>query len=364
MRRLLFTLMLATLLAVALSRAWTPEPLEARLVGVQLAAVMPQQADALRAEAVDVQGAMLRFALEDEVLAAKAWLALLRYPDMAREVFGTYGDDAQFRRVLREHGEHAIPPIHYYMQNDSLTLSLRKRTGDAVDTLRQRWSGEASDPRPAGPPDAVQRGRYAIGFIDDEGHDFLGQFVIHRDGRVERVQTERVVEGVADFFTGGIRGLETRARRGEEIRVSDAGWAAVDVAIGAAALKFLRLGRGAAGARTAAASEPATAAIGSTLLRGSRIGAQVARIGGPVALVYVVVRHPSLLNSAFAHAAEALGLPAWVVQTAGWTLVLALLILLLQWLLRPLAWGLASCVAALRWCDGCLRGRRARTAVL
>jgi hypothetical protein len=362
MRRLIFAVLVALLLGLGLAQVWSPEPVEQRLLGVQLETVMPQHAAAVQREPLEVQAVMLDMALADEVLATKARLALLRHGDMAREALVTYGADAEFRDVLREHGESVVPAIHYFVHNELFSLTFYRRAGEAAAALRQRWNGEVVQETSAAALTPVERGHYAIRFIAQDGHDFLGQFVIASDGQVARVQTERLTEGVTDFFTSGIRGLETRVRRGEELRLGDAGWAAVDVAIGVSALKVLRMGRGAAAARTATTASPATASLGTSLLRGSRVGAQVARIGGPVALVYIVVRHPSLLNSAFARAAEVLGYPVWLVQSVGWALVLLPLILLLQFLLRPLALVLGGCVTCLRWCDRCLRGRRAPAA--
>lgn len=356
MRRLIVALVLAFAAALWISRAWAPEPLEERLVAVQLAAVMPQQAEVLRQEPFGIQQILLEFAQTDEVLATKARLALLRHGDMSRGVLLAHAAEPEFRAVLREYGEQVIPPIHFFTHNDLPSLAFYKRAGEATEALRQRWGGQ--EVSPSLPLTEADRGRFAIRFIESDGHGFLGQFVIAEDGSVARVQTERVTEGVVDFFTSGIRGLETRMRQGETVRASDAGWAAVDVAIGVSALKLLRMGRGAAATRSVATAQPATAALGSTLLRGSRIGLQVARIGGPVAVAYIVVRHPSLLNSAFGQIAEVLGYPAWLVQMIGWGLVLLPLLLVLQWLLRPVAFVLGRCGAFLQWCDRRLTGRR------
>lgn len=357
MRRLFFALGVALLVGLILARAWAPQPMEQRLIGVQLEALVPAHAERLQHEPIEVQEAVLSLAQQDDLLAAKAQAALRRYGDLAREVLPAYAEDVAFRHVLQEYGEQVVPPIHYFMHNDLPSLSLYKRAGDTASALLRLWNDEqAVSPEPL---TADGRGHFAIRFIAEEGHGFLGQFVIAADGSVVRVQTERVTEGVVGFFTGGIRDLETRWRRGDEIAASDVGWAAVDVAIAASAVKLLRLGRGAAAARSTAASRPATAALGSTLLRGSRVGVQIARIGGPVALAYVVVHHPSLLNSAFGQVAEWLGYPVWVVQTLGWGLVLLPVLLLLQWLLRPLALLFGAVGGLLRWCDRCVRGRTA-----
>lgn len=359
MRRLMLAVVLAVATALWMSRVWAPEPLEERLVGVQLDAVMPQQADFLAGEPFAIRQLLLHYVLLGEVLATKARLAIVRHGEMARGVLLAHGEEPEFQAVLLEHGEQVVPPIHFFTDNELPSLTFYQRAGEAAQALRQRMAGqEVLPPLPLTEP---ERGRFAIRFIAEDGHDFLGQFELDREGEVVRVQTERVTEGVADFFTSGIRGLETRMRQGEALRPVDAAWAAVDVAIGVSALKLLRIGRGAAAARTAGAAEPAAMTLGSTLLRGSRLGARAARVGAPVALAYIVVKHPSLLNAAFGHLAEVLGRPVWLVQTLGWGLVLLPLFMLMQWLLRPLAVLFAGCGALLRWCDrGLSGGTRAR----
>jgi hypothetical protein len=59
--------------------------------------------------------------------------------------------------------------------------------------------------------------------------------------------------------------------------------------------------------------------------------------GAAAAVLYVVVRHPSLLNSVFAELAELIGISPWLVQAAGWSVVIALLMYLFSWLLVPAA---------------------------
>src|SRR5690554_3002560 len=249
MRRLLFPAFMALALAALLAWLWVPQTVEQRVLAVQVERLMPAQAGELLDEALEVQAVFVDYAgAEDAVLATKAWLALRRYPDMARTILPLYGDDPLFRDILRRHGEAVLPPIRYFMDHDIGTLTLRKRTSDAIDALRWRWNGEAI---PAPPPTdltPVERGRYAIDFIATDGHGFLGQFEVAEDGLVSWIQTERALEGLASFFAGGIRGLETRVRSDEAVRLADLGWAAVDVAIGISALKVLRLGRGAGGA--------------------------------------------------------------------------------------------------------------------
>jgi hypothetical protein len=335
MRRILHAALAALVLAGLIGWLWKPQGVEQRLLAVQVEALMPSYSGDLLGEALEVQASFVDFAAFGEPeLAAKAWLALRRHPDMARVILPMYGDDPRFREVLLQHGEAVLPPIRYFLDHDIASLSLRKRAGDAIDALRWRWNGDAI-PQAAAALTPEDRGRYAIEFIALEGHGFLGQFEVGADGRVSWIQTERALEGLANFFAGGIRGLETRVRRDEAVGLADLGWAALDVAIGISALKVLRMGRGAT-ASTRVGFAQRNAALGSGVLRSSAIGLRVARFGAPLALGYIAVRHPSVLNALFGRLAETLGLPVLVVQVAGWTAVLFPLLWLLHWLLRPL----------------------------
>src|SRR5690606_33374704 len=148
------------------------------------------------------------------------------------------------------------------------------------------------------------------------------QFVLSCDGEVSWVQTERILEGINRLFASGIKGLETKFRRDDAITAGDVGWAAVDVAIGVTALKVLRMGRVAtAGGRSLTFSQR-SAALGAGLWRGSVLGARMVKYGAPAVLAYMAIRHPSVLNSLMASAAEKLGVPVAAAQLVGWTLVL------------------------------------------
>src|SRR5690606_13802779 len=87
------------------------------------------------------------------------------------------------------------------------------------------------------------------------------------------------------------------------------------------------------------------------LWRGSVIGTRLVKYGAPAVLAYMAIRHPSVINSLLRSAAERLGLPVALVQVAGWTLVLFPILLVLRFLLGPLAWLMAGLVSLLRWCN-------------
>ncbi|BBI73524.2 hypothetical protein ACXGSL_10575 [Vreelandella aquamarina] len=69
----------------------------------------------------------------------------------------------------------------------------------------------------------LRRGQMGIALLDSNGHGLLNQFVVDVEGNVAWLQGERLVSGVGDFFTSGLRDLEHQWRRGEAIGASDLG---------------------------------------------------------------------------------------------------------------------------------------------
>lgn len=115
---------------------------------------------------------------------------------------------------------------------------------------------------------------------------------------------------------------------------------------------------GAVGGRSISFSQR-SAALGAGLWRTSAIGARLVKYGAPAVLAYMAIRHPSIINSLLGHAAERIGLPVGLVQVLGWTLVLLPIMLLLRFILGPVAWAMAAAVGLLRWLDKLLRRRTA-----
>ncbi|TFL15757.1 hypothetical protein CSC67_03275 [Pusillimonas caeni] len=366
MKRLIGAALLAFAAALCITSLYRPAALEQQLLHLQVEQAMPEFAHVLSTEPAALQALFLVYA-DDPVLLAKARLALLRYPDIARPIFLLYGDTPDFQKVLRTYGEDVVLPIHYFLANEVFTLELMQKLNDtarsALNAVRGLWSGS----EPAGgtgraPLSAEDRGRYAIHFIQEEGYDFLGQFVMAPNGQVAWVQTERVLEGINSFFAGGIKGLETKLRLEEPVGAGDVGWAALDVAIGVSAFKILRMGAAtSAGGRTLTFSQR-SAALGAGLWRGTAIGARLVKYGAPAVLAYMAVRHPSLVNSLLGSAAEKLGLPVALVQVVGWTFILLPILLVLRFVVGPLAWMMAGLAGLLRWGDRALGRRRGHQA--
>lgn len=359
MKRLLSAGLLAFLIAVLITFLYPTRALDDQLLRLQVQQQIPEYATELSAEPAGLQALFLVYA-DDPVLLAKARLALLRYPEPARQILLMFGEDAVFQDVLRRYGEDVLLPIVYFLDNEVFTLELMRGMSETArsvfNTIRGVWAEEDVSESSAarGRLSPQERGWYAVHFIDTEGYDFIGQFVVAPDGKVGWIQTERMLEGINRFFAGGIKGLETKLRRDEAIAMSDVGWAAVDVAIGVSAFKILRMGRAGAASRSLTFSER-SAAMGAGLWRGSVVGARMVKYGAPAVLAYMAIRHPTIIHSLLADAAVKLGLPVGVVQVVGWTLVLLPVVLVLRLLLAPLAWVLIQAAALLRWGGRALR---------
>lgn len=307
-------------------------------------------------EPLEIQALLLDYT-DNESLLLQARLALLKYPDLAYRILPIYGDKPEFQAVLLNYGEAALPPIAYFMDHDLTSLEMRRALQEWLDKFHLLYGHPDTSLKDNTPPpkepetDAkltpVERGWYAIHFLQEEGHDLLGQFTINADGTIEWVQTERVIEGVSDFFLGGIRGLEATWRQDEDVEGSDWGWAALDVVVIASSVKLLKAVRAAKTVRPAAATARAggfsgrVAQFGSGILaQGGRLGVYVAKLGAIPAAVYLMIRYPSLVNATLAEFANWLGIESWLVQFLFWFAAIWSILALTICLLRPLSWAL------------------------
>jgi len=330
--RLLTILAIGVLGAALLTLVHGDEPLTERVVRLETEKAFPEAADELNRYDPDVRLALLDYADDDE-LVLSARLALKRYPEMAQRVIGLYGPAEPFETILRRYGPEAIPPVHYFLANELASLELRALVAEPPPSPR-RQPVERDQPPSVDTPGV--RGWYAIAFIDEAGHDFLGQFVVDEaTGDVSWIQTERLATGAKRFFTSGLTGLESKWQRGDALAATDFGWAAVDVLAPIAAFKVVRAGKAAGRSAKSVRAASRAAKAGGRL---SRAGRTIA-IAGTVAGIGYVALNPSLLNSLGAGIAATLGLPAWAVNGVIWFLVLlpALMVAAFaqRWLVRP-----------------------------
>lgn len=352
-KKLLLICGVALLLAAVLSVAVRPVPIEHRLIHIQAGDVL-QGFPGIAEEPVKVQAVLLDLA-DDPLLLVKAQAAFIRYPNMARSVFSLYGKEPEFQEILLRYGETILPPIHHFITHPINTIELMNQAGQRYQAIKQYFSAppksDSANSASISAPDRYQalspeqRGWYAVNFIKHEGHDFLGQFVVDTQGETRWIVTERMLEGLNQFFTGGIRSLETKYRAGEEVTAEDIGWASVDVLVLTSAVKVLRMGRAAAVTTQGASRGARSAALAARASQGGRMvlnGARYAKWPLVIGAGYLVITHPSLVSDLLAGVADVLGYPVLAVQFAGWLLLLIPALYLgswLFWLVAPLLMG-------------------------
>lgn len=372
-------LALALLTAALVTALARPIPVEHRMIGIQVQENLGQYPH-LQDASVEVQAALLDLG-DDRHLQLKAQAALIAYPDMAADVLPLYASETEFQDILRRYGESILPPIHYFLNQPVRTVEWMndasrhwQRAREFIDGLgddepaSRDGAGNRGESRGATAPgsssgdlSAEQRGWYAVNFIHEQGHDFLGQFLVDSEGRAQWVQTARAVDGITRFFTSGIRQLETSWRADEEITAGDIGWASVDVLVFASAVKVLRAGRTATQATRGATLSTRSAAVAARVTASGRLllaSGRYAKWPLIIGTGYLLVRHPTVISDVLASAAGVLGYPVWAVQLAGWLLLLVPLYYIASWLLGPLAAVLRGLLSLVNW----LRGRRTRQA--
>lgn len=361
-RRVTLLVAIALALATAIATGTTDAPYEDRLVHLALQQSHAPQWDRLAAQPTAVQALLLDY---DQELAFKAQLAIEKYGDDARDVLLRFGDDPTFQEVIRQYGENTLPVIAYFVQNDLASvraLYLAQQKGEAAMAVAQGfwarlWPSEPVDAPSAAEPAAEEaqppatygpdlRGQRAIAVIAQEGHPFLGQFVLDAQGKAVWVQTERALEGMKSFFFSGMVGAEKKYRSGQPLQPVDVLSAGMDVFIVAGAFKALKFLRAAQQVRKAGVMKR-TQLLGAPLLRHSALGRYALKYGVMAGTVYLVVRHPSLLSGVFVTLGQWLGISPSLAKLAGWGLLLAPLLLPLLSLLT-VALGVAGrlCLAA------------------
>jgi len=326
MKRLFAIFVLAALLATFFSLAAEPVPVEQKLIRINANDVLGEF-PGIEHESVDLQAVLADMA-QDPLLILKARAALLKYPVMARQLLEIYGGEPDFQKILRHHGDSVLPPIHYFVSNPVGSIEWMNRAGTQYQ-LFKKWFTDHEKSSTAGdsvqPLTPTERGWYAVQYIHTEGHDFLGQFLVNPEGKVEWLASERILEGLNQLFAGGLRQLEKRQRMNEPIDAGDIGWAALDVAVFAGAVKVLRIGRFAAATTQNASRGTRSAALAVRFSRGGRLvlgSARYAKWPLMVSASYLIITHPSLINDLLVELADVIGAPALLIQWVGWLLLL------------------------------------------
>lgn len=352
-RKALLIFAAAIVVALAISLSWTPRSYVEQLIRVQADQELGHIDKRILNEPVEVQGVLLDYSGDkavDKELVLKTWIALSKYPKETREILSLYGSEPEFKEILLKYGEAVIPVIQYFREHDVWSVKVMDATGQvatrvtkALAVLWDRMSGNArtnsnsvaqTKPRELDPKD--KRGWYAVNLIRQEGHDLLGQFVINKDNEVKRIQIQRLLHAITSLFTSGLRNLETKYELGD-ITKSDWFWAGVDVAVVATPIKLLRGGKAIARSGEELSLTTRTKVFAPRLVSKAKIFQKMGKYGVAAATVYIVVTHPSLINSVLGEIAKLLGLPPWLGQFVGWYLIIVLVLYPLSWILKPLA---------------------------
>ena len=350
----LFIVLVAMALAGLFSQTASHEPFEETLVRLEVERALPALEPTFQEESAEINALFLHYA-SDQALWMSAALAILRHGDIARSTLLDYGLSPQFQQVLVRFGADAVLPISYFRDHDVTTLRAQHWIGVRYQQVSRWWGDEPSDTNELGDADVeaamaeltpLRRGQMGIALLGSNGHGLLNQFVVDDEGNVAWLQGERLVSGVGDSFTSGLRDLESQWRRGEAIGASDLGWAGVDLLVMASAVKVLRAGRAAR-----------TARVGSVEAQAARTGVRqgivatsgrfatlprMAKVAAVAGTAYVVIRHPSLVSALGANLSQWLGWPTWLGQFLVWLIVLLPVMFIARfiyrWLLTPLLW--------------------------
>jgi hypothetical protein len=435
LKKLYILLVAAVVVAIVIVLTWKSTSLGDDLVKDNAAKALPGFADTVRKETAEVDAVLLHYLHQkSKVPLYVAEASLIKYPKMAEKVLPIYGYQPEFRTILSSYGSSVIPPIYYFMTNDvhsvdamyysAQTMHSASRGVHSAKAKVEGWFGfgklDKKDPQAssnsaragdqnagAANPDGAEtvsavdqtqpsnadgnqserggdsnspltptmRGWFAINFIHKDGHDFLSQFAIAKDGHVTWIQSERVLQDLNSLFGSGIRKLDTRYQTGQKVTAGDVGWAAADLIGTFGGLKLLRVGKAAEAAakttefaedasRTASAAGEAggtakiaqdagrTAKDAEETGKSARFAEGAAKVGHATAkgvkyskyaklpLIaatgYLAIFHPSLISDALAVAAHITGLPVWLVQFAGWFLILLPLLYVCSWILKYL----------------------------
>jgi hypothetical protein len=243
----------------------------------------------------------------------------------------TYGAEPEFRRILEDYSENIIPIIDYFVHNDPLSLRLTHAAWQEVQAVQNRarglWHWVTGAPQVQAAPMATaygstERGWHAIHKIRQDGHDFLGQFVIGQDKRARWIQTARLLNEADLFLTSGIRTLETKYVLDQEIHAADLLWAGVDVAGFVSVVKLWRVGKVLTRSGKQLSLTQRTMLVASRMFPKGGFARQMLKYGGAAGVLYIVIKHPGLLNGILAETAKAVGLHPLLLQITAWTLLI------------------------------------------
>ncbi len=279
--------LMSLVIAGILSFSLTSKSLDEQLINVAVEQNLSFVAELIAQDSVETKAILLDYADKPE-LVIKSWLALRKYPNTAQQLFLLYGNDENFQTVILRFDADVIPVVDYFFQHEISTLTVQATLGDVknkvvqlieqlsftnlpnlIPSIMQAFSTSESFSIPELTP--AQRGAYAIEYLNQDGHNFLGQFAVDKDGNAQWIQTDRVTKTLASLLLGGVRGLEEKYKTEQEIGAEDMLWAGVDVLVLASSVKLLKASRAVASSKELSAVQKSRGVIKKTQLFSTKL---------------------------------------------------------------------------------------------
>lgn len=350
--KLIIFLLLSGFLSYIFINSSKAKNYDAQLVEIQVQQEFPSVYKEILLQPFAIQLILLEYSSNQE-LTYKSLIALNKYPQIAKEVLLLYALEPDFKKALLKYGEVIFLPISYFINNEIQSVKiineLTNQINSVSDSVKKLWHNftynyvEKSDSKSQNNLSVIDgrsRGWYAINFINQEGYDFLGQFIVDKNQKVKWLQSERLLEGINSFFADGIRSLEGKYKLNEEISANDVFWAGVDIVIVGGSVKILRAGKVLSNSSKEVGLVARTQIFGARLLPKSEMLLKFGKYGAIAASVYVIIVHPQLINSAVANLAELLGFNPFYTQFLFWITVIVILLYPFFWLVKIIGQGL------------------------
>ena len=355
--------LVSIVIAAILSFSLKTKSLDEQLINVAVEQNLSFVAELIAQDSLETKAILLDYADKPE-LVIKSWLALRKYPNTAPQLFLLYGNDEDFQKAILRFDADVIPVVDYFFQHPISTLTVQATLGDVknkvmqlvdhlslvnlpnlIPSITQAFTASESFTIPELTP--TQRGAYAIEYLNQEGHNFLGQFAVDKDGNAQWIQTDRVTKTLASLLLGGVRGLEEKYKTKQEIGAEDMLWAGMDALVLAGSVKLLKASRAVATSKELSAVQKSRSVIKktqffSTKLIKSDTARQLLKYSAVGTAIYIAAVHPSIINSVLDEVAGFFGIPPELLKMLVWTVLVFLV-------LNPLYWCYCGTVKPLLW---------------
>jgi hypothetical protein len=244
--------------------------------------------------------------------------ALVQYPQASPRVYALYGHKPELHEVFRKYGHNQIVPIieKCFDEGDALL-----EWGTQFDGLMSSLLNKRLEVPAVAPADCGWR---AILLTLVAGNNFLGQYVIDKEGKAHLLPGSSVLAIMKRLTTSGLQVIEKRLVLGESPTPEEWGLATLDVAVVGLAGKAVatavkrgiaRMARPTLGYKLTAAR---AGMMGFARTHAPRI-AKYATIGG---IAYLALYHPQVITGAAGVVADTLGVSPLLVQTLVWGIIL------------------------------------------